>query len=85
MGLHIQETEVKTMKSISHEETNSVNGIETRHLVRASTVARMLDVCVSSVYRSARRGTLPCVRLGRTIRFNLNDVIAVLENQAVEK
>ena len=45
-----------------------------RHLTRddvmtAAEVAALLALPKSTVYELARRGELPCARLGRTIRF----------------
>jgi excisionase family DNA binding protein len=52
-----------------------------RHLTRedvmtAAEVAALLSLPKSTVYALARRGELPCARLGRTIRF-LRDEIEV--------
>jgi len=66
--------------------TNAIDSfvsLETKRLVRAAVIAKMLDVCASSVYRSARRGVLPCVKLGRTIRFDLEEVMAALEKVGI--
>jgi excisionase family DNA binding protein len=38
-------------------------------VMTASEVAAMLSLPKSTVYELARRGELPCARLGRTIRF----------------
>lgn len=44
----------------------------------ASEVAEMLALTKSTVYELARRGELPCARLGRTIRLLRGDVEARL-------
>ncbi len=46
----------------------------TERLVDAQTVADRLGVPVSWVRESARSGAIPCVRLGRYVRFDLEDV-----------
>jgi putative molybdopterin biosynthesis protein len=40
----------------------------------AAEVARLLALPKSTVYELARRGELPCARLGRTIRFVRQDI-----------
>lgn len=44
----------------------------------AAEVARLLALPKSTVYELARRGELPCARLGRTIRFLREDIEARL-------
>ena len=48
-------------------------------LLDAREVAPRLGVPVSWVRESARSGAMPCVRLGRYVRFDLADVEAWLE------
>lgn len=43
-------------------------------LVDAAAVAEILGVPKSWVLESARSGAIPCVRLGRYVRFDLEDV-----------
>jgi excisionase family DNA binding protein len=47
-------------------------------VMTASEVAAMLALPRSTVYELARRGELPCARLGRTIRFLRDDIEARL-------
>lgn len=47
-------------------------------VMTAREVAHMLVLPKSTVYERARRGELPCARLGRTIRFIRDDVEARL-------
>jgi excisionase family DNA binding protein len=54
-----------------------------RHITRADVmtateVAGLLALPKSTVYELARRGELPCARLGRTVRFLRDDVEARL-------
>lgn len=56
---------------------------ERRRLTRedamtVSEVAELLAMPCSTVYDLARRGELPCARLGRTIRFLRDDIEARL-------
>jgi len=55
-----------------------------RHLTRADVmtareVAELLDLPVSTVYEFARRGILPCSRLGRAVRFVRDDIERTLQ------
>jgi excisionase family DNA binding protein len=43
-------------------------------VLTAVEVARLLALPKSTVYELARRGELPCARLGRTIRFLREDI-----------
>ena len=51
----------------------------TDRLLDASEVAERLNVPVSLVRESTRSGAMPCVRLGRYVRFELAEVQAWLE------
>jgi len=39
-------------------------------LLTAKEVANLLQVALPRVYELARKGSLPCVRMGRQIRFH---------------
>lgn len=41
----------------------------------ASDVAALLRVDLDTVYREARLGRLPCIRVGRQWRFNLPEIV----------
>jgi len=47
-------------------------------VLTAAEVAAMLALPKSTVYALARRGELPCARLGRTLRFVREDIEARL-------
>ena len=49
-------------------------------VMTATEVANLLGLPKSTVYELARRGDLPCARLGRTIRFVRDDVEARLRS-----
>jgi predicted DNA-binding transcriptional regulator AlpA len=54
----------------------SANGEEER-LVTAAEVARLINMPEAWVYESARRGTIPCLRLGaKAVRFRASEVFA---------
>jgi putative molybdopterin biosynthesis protein len=44
-------------------------------------VAAMLAMPKSTIYELARRGELPCARLGRTVRFVRQDIEARLRGE----
>lgn len=48
-------------------------------LVDAAAIAERLGVPKSWVLESARTGVIPCVRLGRYVRFDENDVDCWIE------
>lgn len=45
----------------------------------AREVAELLDLPVSTVYEFARRGILPCSRLGRAVRFVRDEIERTLQ------
>jgi excisionase family DNA binding protein len=53
--------------------------VNTPRLVKADAVAEMLDVDRFRVYELARTGQIPAVRIGRSIRFNPERVVAWIE------
>jgi excisionase family DNA binding protein len=48
-------------------------------VMTAREVAELLDLPVSTVYEFARRGILPCARLGRAVRFVRAEIERTLE------
>ena len=51
----------------------------TNRLLDAKAIAEHLGVPESWIQESARSGAIPCVRLGRYVRFDLHDVEAWLQ------
>ena len=45
-------------------------------LIRVAAVAEMLDLDSHRVYELARKGVIPCVRIGRQIRFDRDRIEA---------
>ena len=45
-------------------------------LVDVREMARVLSVPVSWLYERTRRGAIPCVRLGKYLRFDRDEVMA---------
>lgn len=52
--------------------------IERGPLVKAPVVAAHLGVHKATVYRMVQDGRIPCILVGRAIRFDLLDVMAKL-------
>ena len=55
------------------------DGCKTESLVKANIVARCLDVSEARVYEMAKLGIIPCVRLGRLVRFRMDAIEAFVE------
>lgn len=50
-----------------------------RGLVKAEVIAERYDVSTRLVYKWKDEGVIPHVKIGRTIRFNLAEVVTKLE------
>lgn len=48
-------------------------------MLRAAPVAKWLNTTEKRVYHWARVGLLPCVRIGRNVRFNEDEIRAWIE------
>lgn len=53
-------------------------------LLTAAEVAEMLRLRESTVKDYARRGILPCVRLGRHVRFDRDDIVEYINQQRTQ-
>lgn len=54
-------------------------------LLRPETVADMLCVDRSTVYKLQREGRLPCVRIGEAVRFRLSDIEGFIANGGTKR
>ncbi len=54
-----------------------------RPLLRPAEAARILGVSRSQIYRLAALGEIPHVRVGRSVRFRLEDLRAFVERRRV--
>jgi len=55
---------------------------EPEGLLKASIVAHRLGISVSSVYRLAARGEIPCIRIGpKLVRFDLMELKRYIRNR----
>ena len=63
----------------SHITTTVVNAPAVKRLLTVGEMAGYLQISDATVYRMVRSGDIPCVRVGRSIRFRLAAVEVWLE------
>jgi excisionase family DNA binding protein len=51
-----------------------------KHLLTVRELAAMFRVTPDCIYRLARRGEIPCLRFGRKVRFEPDDIERFLAN-----
>ena len=56
-------------------------------LVKARDAARMMGISTRTLWTLTNMGTIPCVRIGRAVRYSLDDLRAFIDakRQAVTK
>lgn len=68
-----------TVKSITHpkqkEQDTALAETNRRPLVRAKVIAKHFDVHERTVCLWAESGTIPCVRIGGALRFDMEAVL----------
>lgn len=70
------------IKQAIREELRAANGTgQSREMFTADDLAKRLKVPVTWVYEQSRQGKIPTHRLGRYIRFNIEEVIASRKNK----
>jgi excisionase family DNA binding protein len=68
---------LEAFRQVIREEIQAANGKPTsQELLTAKELASKLKVPMSWVYEQSRHGGIPSCKLGRYIRFDLNDVLA---------
>jgi excisionase family DNA binding protein len=50
----------------------------TRRLVRAKELSEALDVPVNTIYDRAKKDGWPSYRIGRDVRFDLEEILALI-------
>lgn len=55
--------------------------VERADLIRPRDVAQRLNISISTVYKWAHCGMLPCVKLGKAVRFRPESVDKLLDQQ----
>jgi len=68
---------------LSRDHENASETSQPR-LVDVRDLAKILNVPVSWLYDRTRLGTIPCVRLGRYVRFDPDEVIAFFRRQGAD-
>ena len=65
-------------------ETNEITTIQDKlpRLLKASEVASILGLGLSTIYLLIRRNELPCIRFGRAVRVRTDDVEKFIEANA---
>ncbi len=55
-------------------DTQTVDSKKPEQLTTAGWVAEKMGIPTPSIYDYARRGVLPCVRVGKLVRFRPSDI-----------
>jgi len=53
----------------------------TDHLMRPRDVAALLSLSLAAVYQMAGRGLLPCVKIGRCVRFRRGSIEKLIDSK----
>jgi excisionase family DNA binding protein len=69
------------MSAHDHNSQPSRRPLTRAEVMTPTEVAAMLAMPKSTIYELARRGELPCARLGRTVRFIRQDIEARLRGE----
>jgi hypothetical protein len=48
-------------------------------LLNLNAAARALDVCPRTLWGAAKAGQIPVVRIGRSVRFDVRDLVAYID------
>ena len=76
---------LETIRCAVREEIQAAIGRSSHqggdHLLTPEELAECLQVAVSWVYEQSRQGNIPTHRLGRYIRFNLDEVLSSQKKQ----
>ena len=69
-----------------HKEASSLvlNGVIRRRLLNVREAAQYLDLEVDTVYKKARLREIPCVKVGRALRFDLQALERFIEEHTLE-
>ena len=69
-----------------HKEASSMvlNGVIGRRLLNVREAAQYLDLEVDTVYKKARLREIPCVKVGRALRFDLEALERFVDEHTLE-
>lgn len=76
-----EERRQEAQRVAAPQERTPRRRITREDVMTAAEVAALLAMPKSTIYELARRGELPCARLGRTMRFLRDDVEARLQGR----
>ena len=54
-----------------------------QNLVDASQAAKLLGVCTQTIYKKFEEGKLPAYRLGKALRFDVDELKALMRKKAI--
>lgn len=73
--------DISSFKQRGHAASGAeISTINWPRVLTCAEVAALLDATPARVYELARRGLIPCVRLGRSVRFLEEKILEWLEN-----
>ena len=61
-----------------------LNGVIGRRLLNVREAAQYLDLEVDTVYKKARLREIPCVKVGRALRFDMRALERYIEQHTIE-
>ena len=70
---------VDQLQNLIREEVEAALRAEPDQLLTAEELAEQLKVPVSWVYEQSRQGKIPTVRVGRYVRFSLEQILESLK------
>ena len=81
--------EVRTLsrrvKKLEDSYSNWKSDINSREILTAMEVAKMLKVARITVYRMAKRGEIPCYRNGSLLMFYKDEILRWVDSTKINK
>lgn len=71
----VKEALAEVVRGVIRQELRGETLAKDDHFVDAEEAARFLGMTVGAVQKAAARGTLPCRRFGRRLRFRLSELV----------
>jgi excisionase family DNA binding protein len=71
----VREALTEIMREAVRREIRSVSG-DNERLIDVEEAARLLHMSVAAIRKAVFRGTIPCSRLGRRLRFRLSEIVS---------
>lgn len=70
-------------RSVSSTQANENSQTQSTSLVKIAVASQVTGYSVNYLYHLASKGAIPCVRRGRSLRFNIEDLEQWLNEQYV--